>query len=636
MKLSIFPLFLFFISISIFGQKSEYSTLTIPDSLKQNANSVVRLSELKINITSRKSMTITSVQVTTVLNELGLRNLNLVEQYDRNRKINKIEATVYDAFGKQLKTYKRKDFRDQSAVEGITLFSDTRLLYLDYTPIAYPFTLALEMEVETSNTAFIPAWSPMDGYLVSTENTSVTINYKPELHLRKKEVSFSDKYVIDKNETATSISYSAKNIIAKKREELSPDYYEIFPIVYFAIEKFELENVEGTASNWSEFGKWYYNSILADTEGIPEETQMKVKQLVGNEKDPIEIARIIYKYVQEKTRYVLVSIGIGGWKPMLAKDVDKLGYGDCKALTNYTRCLLKTVGVTSYYTIVESNNERTKDLQSDFASIDGNHIILALPTEKELVWLECTSQIQPFGFQGDFTDDRDVLVVKPEGGEIVRTRTFSETDNLQVKKGSYQITEKGDFVGKLKIISKGLQYDNQFGKERMSREDQIKNYKEEFDNINNLTIKKIIFHNNSKTIEFTEDLEFEAESYAQNTGGKLMFALNAFDQSSYVPKKYRTREFPFQMDRGYTDEDEIEITIPDGFSVEAKPNGTELETEFGYYKIEFNTISPNKIMCKRKLVIKKGFYDKSKYESYRKFRETIAKTDNSKIVITKA
>jgi hypothetical protein len=90
------------------------------------------------------------------------------------------------------------------------------------------------------------------------------------------------------------------------------------------------------------------------------------------------------------------------------------------------------------------------------------------------------------------------------------------------------------------------------------------------------------------------------------------------------------------MERGFTNEEEIEITIPDGFVVEAKPNGIEQENEFGYYKIEFTTLSPSKILCKRKLVIRKGLYDKSKYESYRKFRETIAKTDNSRIVISKA
>ncbi|MDI1318138.1 DUF3857 domain-containing transglutaminase family protein [Flavobacterium sp.] len=636
MRISLFPLLFLLISVSVFGQKSEYSISNISDSLKQNANAVVRLSQLDVTIASQKAMTYKSVQVISVLNELGLINLDLSENYDKNRKITSIEATVYDAFGKFLKTFKRKDFKDTSVADGVSIFNDNRALYLDYTPITYPFTLVFETTLETSNTAFIPPWSPMDGYNVSTETSLLTINFKAELNLKNKEVNFSAKYPIYKTETASSISYSAKNLVAKKREELSPGFTDVFPMVYFALENFRLENVDGTATNWQEFGKWYYNALLADTEEIPEDTKNKIKQLVGNEKNPLEIARIIYKYVQEKTRYVSVQVGIGGWKPMLAKDVDKLGYGDCKALTNYTRSLLKVVGVPSYYTVVYAGTNETKDLQADFASIQGNHVILTLPVEDQLIWLECTSQIQPFGFQGDFTDDRNVLLIKPEGGEIVKTKTFTEKDNLQIIKGAYQITENGDLIGSLKISSKGLQYDNEFKKERMSREDQIKYYKEQFSNINNLTIKKINFNNDSKTIDFTETLELQAEGYAQNSGGKLMFALNAFDQNSYVPKKYRTREFPFQRERGYTNEDEIEITIPEGFVVEAKPNGLEQDTEFGYYKIEFTTLSPTKILCKRKLVLKKGIYDKSKYENFRKFLETIAKTDNSKVVLAKA
>jgi hypothetical protein len=636
MKLN--PLLIFFLLLSgfSFGQKLEYSILTIPDSLKQNANSVIRLSQTNIDIISQKSMRIKSIQVTTVLNELGLKNLGLVEYYNKNNRINKIEATAYDAFGKELKVYKRKDFKDQSAVDAATVFSDNRLLYLDYTPITYPFTMVFECESETSNTAFIPAWSPVHDYLASTEKITLNINYKPELHLKIKEVNFSAQYPVDKKETPNSISYSAKNLIAKKREELSTGNAEIFPAVYFGLEKFQLENVDGYAANWKEFGQWYYQSLLQDTEEIPEETQLKIKALIGTEKNPVEIARMIYRYVQEKTRYVSIQVGIGGWKPMLAKDVDKLGYGDCKALTNYTRSLLKSVGIPSYFTLVYAGANDTKDFSTDIAFAQGNHAILALPIDKEMYWLECTSQIHPFGFQGDFTDDRYVLIVKPEGGEIVKTKTFTENESIKIVRGNYAITENGNLIGKVKMVSKGIQYSNEFGKERLSRENQIKDYKEEFDNINNLTIKRVSLNNNPKTIEFTEDLELEADGYAQNSGGKLLFALNAFDQDSYVPKKYRNREFPFEMDRGYTNEGEIEITIPEGYIVEAKPNGTEQDTEFGYYKIEFNTISPNKILCKRKLVIKKGLYDKSKYESYRKFRETVAKSDNSKIVITKA
>lgn len=636
MKLKFFTCFLLLSTFFLSAQKLEYSILTIPDSLKLNANAVIRSSQLNIDISSQKSMMVKTAVVITVLNELGLRSLDLYENYDRNRKINKIEATVYDSFGKEIKTYRRKDFKDTSVADGVSIFNDNRALYLDYTPINYPFTMVFETEIETSNTAFIPAWSPMEGYLESVEKTALTITFKPELVLKSKELNFQDQYLIEKKESPTSISYLAKNLLAKKREELSPSFTDVFPMVYFSLENFSLENVAGKATNWTEFGKWYYESLLADTEEIPEETQLKIKQLIGDEKNTLEIAKIIYKYVQEKTRYVSVQVGIGGWKPMLAKDVDKLGYGDCKALTNYTRSLLKVVGIPSYFTLVYAGADNKRDISNDIASVQGNHAILTLPTDKGWVWLECTSQIQPFGFQGDFTDDRNVLLIKPEGGEIVRTQTFTETDNLRTLKGSYQITPDGDLKGKVKIISKGLQYDNYFGRERESHEDQVETYKEEFSNINNLTIKKISFNNNPKTIEFVEDLELEAEGYAQNSGGKLLFALNAFDQSSYVPKKHRTREFSFEMSRGYTDETVIEITLPEGFVVEAKPDGIILENEFGNYKIEFQIVSPTQVLCKRKLTIKKGLYDKTKYETYRKFRETVAKNDNSKIVITKA
>ena len=114
-----------------------------------------------------------------------------------------------------------------------------------------------------------------------------------EIHRRigkTKEINFSKNYTIEKNATSNSVSYSAKNVLAKKREELTPSFTTVFPIVYFALEKFQLENVSGSASNWKEFGKWYYNSLLSDTEEIPEATQQKVKSLIGDEKNPIKIA----------------------------------------------------------------------------------------------------------------------------------------------------------------------------------------------------------------------------------------------------------------------------------------------------------------------------------------------------------
>ena len=169
-------LFLFFTSL-IFAQKTEYNFLSIADSLKENANAVIRLNQIDIHISSQRNMNIITKRVVTVLNEKGLDAIDAVESYDKRTTIKNIEAAVYDASGKEIKKIKRKDFKDQSAVGGGTLFSDNRYLYLDYTPIQYPFTIVFDSEIETSTTAFIPEWYPLNSYFVSVEKNILNVKY---------------------------------------------------------------------------------------------------------------------------------------------------------------------------------------------------------------------------------------------------------------------------------------------------------------------------------------------------------------------------------------------------------------------------------------------------------------------------
>ena len=632
MKSCLIALFLL-VSASIFAQDF-YTDTDIPDVLRENANAVVRLDQKDIIIHSQRSMTIKEKRVVTVLNEYGLSALDAEAYYDKNRKIKKIHAVIYNSFGKEIKSIKKKDFRDVSVGDGFSIFSDNRQLYMDYTPVGYPFTMAFESEIETSNTAFVPSWSPVAGYLVSMEEAILNFTYPQELGFSSKEVNFADRYNIVKSETEGGLQYTAKSVPAMKYEEVSPAFTEFMPLVYFKVEKFNLEGVDGQAKTWEEFGKWYYDNLLTGTDELPVETQNKIKQLVGETKDPLEIAKIVYHYVQESTRYVSIQVGIGGFKPMLAQDVDRLGYGDCKALSNYTRALLKVVGVPSYYTIVNAGNYR-KNMQEDFVSVQGNHIILAIPQNDQLVWLECTSQIHPFGFQGDFTDGRSVVMIKPEGGQLVKTKFFIEKDNSQLTKGTYAIDDSGTLAGSLEVVSKGTQYDDRFAYERFSATEKDNHYKKYFHNIHNLKLQKVQFKNDTDAIAFTQSIEISAASYASNSNGKLMFVLNAFNVFSAVPKRYRSRENPFEISRGFYDEDEIAIVLPAGYAIEAMPHNTEINSKFGEYSTQIIKESDHKLLYQRKLLIKDGIYDSTQYEEYRLFMEQIARNDNAKIVLTK-
>src|SRR5690606_3862327 len=198
--------------------------------------------------------------------------------------------------------------------------------------------------------------------------------YPSDLGFKYKNYNFAPNQLVE-TKSANSLTLSVENLPATKAEQYSPSFSQLVPYTLFGLEKFKLEGVEGDAASWQSFGKWMHDNLLVGTNALSDETKSTIRTLVGAEKDPIAKARIVYQYMQSKTRYVSIQLGIGGWKPMLAKDVDRLGYGDCKALTNYTKALLDAVGVQSHYAVIYGD-EQKRSLNPDFVSMQGNHVIL--------------------------------------------------------------------------------------------------------------------------------------------------------------------------------------------------------------------------------------------------------------------
>ncbi|MFL9837273.1 DUF3857 domain-containing protein [Flavobacterium sp. ST-75] len=625
------PLLLLFFFYNLKAQEN-LSAFSIPAELKEHANAVVRLNTTNVEVSSRKSMKVSEKKVITFLNETGFESAGFYEYFSDSEKVKSLQAVIYNAAGSEVKKIKKKDFKMASVSQGAGI-TDNKVLYLDYTPVQYPFTVVYESEVETINTAFISPWIPVEGLFTSVEKSEYTITYDPGLGFRYKEYS-TDGITITTEEQEGQLKLICENVPAIKSEAYTP-YSSIMPKVMFSLTSIHLEGVDGEFSDWASFGSWYYNNLLVGTDELPDETKVKIKELVGAETDRLKKARIVYKYVQDKTRYVSIQLGIGGWRPMLAKDVDRLGYGDCKALSNYTRALLKEVGVESYCTVIYGDPGK-RDITDDFVSMQGNHMILAIPNNDEMIWLECTSQVVPFAFQGNFTDDRMALVIKPEKGELMRTHVYEKEENTQFLKGNYTLSGNGKITGSLTVVSKGIQYNNKYHLEGSSQDDLDKVYKSSyFSNINNLKLNKIQLSNNRKDAEFTEELELEANSYASLSGQRLIFAVNAFNQNDNVPQRYRKRYNPFEILRGYFDSDEVVITLPEGYTIEAMPNPVDIKEKFGEYKAECNIVEGNKLIYKRALVINKGMYEKSDYDLYRQFREKISRNDNAKVVLLK-
>jgi hypothetical protein len=268
-------------------------------------------------------------------------------------------------------------------------------------------------------------------------------------------------------------------------------------------------------------------------------------------------------------------------------------------------------------------------------SLQGNHAILGIPFKDKMYYLECTSQYAPFGFEGDFTDGRYVLLVKPNGGEIAKTNSYENETNFQETKAVCKVDEKGSVAATLSILSKGLQYDTVYEIERETKEKITDHYKRKFFILKNASIQKYTHVNNEKTLEFKEDVVLSSSDFGEINNETMLFPLNAFNQNNVVPQRYRNRKFPFQISRGFYDVDEYEINLPEGFQIETLPENFTVSDIYGEYLQTIEKISDKKIVYKRTLLIKAGTYGKDKYEGYRKFREKIARAENKKVVLRK-
>jgi len=393
-----------------------------------------------------------------------------------------------------------------------------------------------------------------------------------------------------------------------------------------------MEGVKGVNENWNDFGKWMYDNLIEDTQELTEEVKKEIKLLTADAKTNLEKAKIVYQYMQNKTRYISVQVGIGGWKPMLANDVDRLGYGDCKGLSNYTKALLDEAGVESYYTVIYRDWD-ILDIDKEFSRTEGNHVILTLPMEDDFIWLECTSQTDPFGYIATGTDDRDALLITPEGGKIIHTKAYKTSDNVQKTKAMVNLDAEGNISAKVNIKSHGTQFTHHEGVQNEIEKDQKLHYKEYWDNINNLNILSMAFNNDKDSIVFTEDVEVSAQKYASVSGDRILLEPNMFNKITYSPPRYRTRKLPFEIDRGFTDIDEFEIKLSPELEVEALQEDVNIVNKFGEYSFSITKLEDNKLLYKRKFVQNKGSFKKEDYKAFRQFRLNVVKHDKSKIVL---
>lgn len=617
-----------------FVNAQSFNAALIPDSLSKEANAVKRYEELKISIKNIDKAIIHHKYAITVLNEAGARYAVYSNTYDKLKSLSDIDGNLYDASGKHLKNVKKKDIADYVDDDEMSLATDNRFKTHNFYYSDYPYTVEYEDEQELDGIFFLPHWIPQKSNRYAVEQSSFIVETPVGYKLRYKQFKYAGEPVIVNDGKKITYTWQVKNLQSFDNEDFSSLWEEITTSVFIAPVNFEIEGHSGKMDSWQNLGK-FISELNAGRDVLPDNVKKDIHALTDNLKTTQDKAFAVYNYLQKNTRYISVQLGIGSWQPYDAAYVATKKYGDCKALSNYMKSLLKEAGVQGYYVLVNADDDDLHGLWQDFPSPYFNHAVLCVPDRKDSLWFECTNQTVTPGFMGSFVGNRKALMIKEDGGYIVNTPAYKAENNMQVRKVEATIDSTGNLEATLVTNYTGIQ--QQLPHELIYNVS--KDYREKYlnDELNLPTYKvdKTSYSEKKDLIpEVKEELQITAQSYASISGKRLFIKPNLFNK---VGKKYNAddkRLFDIEYPYSFHDIDSIEITIPNGYITEAIPKNLDLNSKFGSYKIAFTT-SDNKIEVVRDYTRSAGRFPASDYAEFAKFYNDIYKADRSQVVLVK-
>lgn len=611
-----------------------YQFNLINKELLPRASAVIRNLDLSIVVKDADQVIYHYKIATTVLNKNGDESAALYLPYNKSMQIRSVKGSIYDEFSNLVSKISEKNFKDVSAISDFSLFEDSRVKIFRPAVTTYPYTVEYEYEIQAKHTMYFPNWFPKNSADISVEHSALHFSSSPEFTIRYKERNYNGEPVrILETDKLRSYTWEIKNLKASRFEPYSLEPEELYTSVQIAPNSFKYLGINGAFTDWNEMGAWMSEKLLKGRNAIPAETAAYIKTLTKDISDPKLKARKIYEFVQAKTRYVSVQIGIGGFQPITAAEVDKMGYGDCKGLANYTQGLLKIAGIDSYYAVIYAGDQK-RDAIPDFASMDQfNHVILSIPFANDTTWIDCTSKANPFGYLGNFTDDRLALICTEKGGKLIRTPKFTEDRSLQNRKASFTIDAPGNLTGNMTTTFAGSQYDN---REMLINEplaEQVRLLPEVY-NIGAVAIASFkLSQDKSMDPVTTESIDLKVSNYASRNGQEIHIPLNQLNRQT-APREISSRQNTVYINRGYLDVDEITYTLPEGYRVELTRENYNLESPFGNYSATVE-LKGNTVKYTRKMKVKAGTYSADKYQELVKFYQSASDADKQRIVLIK-
>lgn len=611
------------------AQLNIYAVLTIPDSLRKDADIVIREESIRLSIKDKNTARYEVHRVVTIMNEQAKNYLDIGWMSDKFEVLDDAEIKVYDILGNKKNTITKKEMISYNYGEG--LVPEGKVTSFNVNAPAYPITVEINYSKKFKGIFTLPGYK-MQSPWQSVQYSVFEVEVPADLGVRYRLVNTNNQPQITRDGSKDVYKWELKNLKAYKLEKRSGSSYSYEPTVLIGPNKFQLDDYDGDMTSWKNFGSWIDN-LYTKTTGLPEDKKLFYQNMVKHAATDKEKAAILYNYMQNNMRYVSIQLGIGGLRPFPATFVDDKKYGDCKALSNYLKSALDAVGVKSNLVIIQGSTI-PRNVLEDFPANYFNHVILNIPQAKDTVWLECTSTTLPFGELGIWTENRKAMMVTDNGGVLVHTPVSNYKSNTESINTVIEVNEEGGAKVKTSYTLYGDGRDDMLRYYHDLKEDEKRRFfitNMEWKNPDNLAISNS--KNKAHPYLVTATMDYE-KVYSFNAGSKLFFETRLypiFDEEIPENEK-RIRDYYFT--HPYQVTDTTVYKFPAGFTLETLPKNKLVQFPFAHYTCNYTWDAATRTLTSIALLqIKDRVIKVADYPKLLDFKKQVMADVNEKIVM---
>ena len=550
--------------------------------------------------------------------------------YDDHARVEELTGSVQGPDDERPDRARKRDLVDYAAYDGMSIALSGRIRALTLPlPSGYPAVYRTHSRREVRESVYVPAvaWDYGPEVAVVRGELVVEGDAREILH----EVVDPEGLVAEERLAGGGRRFGVSHLPAREAEDFAPGADVAGPAVLLAPRSGRLEGTAGDFATWAGLGAWTAD-LLADRDELPAAAIAEVRALVDGVGDPRERVRLVYDYMQRRTHYVSIQLGIGGFKPMDPADVHAGGYGDCKALANYTRLLLGAADVDSYYCVI---GVRGKEIsRPGFASVNqANHAMLAAtvpgPAGPDTLWLECTDQTMPADFAGGFTwaAGRRALLVKDGTGELVRVPGGRPTDNPITSRTEVVVAPDGSAALTRETHYRGAAVEVPWRLARADAPERKRLARARFAISTDGLDPAVSIRQTPTGPEGVVREEVRLPSLARRLGERLAVPAFAYLAPPPQPRDTADRLRPFAFDEAYRRVDSVRFVLPEGHGLTAAPRPVDLEAPHARYRLAATPQPDGSLLAVRELELRRGVYPASDAPAIAAFYAGVRRAD---------